>query len=251
MRKIVLIIIIFKLTLTEVFTAPDSTFNRANLLYQNGLYEEAIESYDSLIRLGLGSSALYYNLGNAYFRSNKLGKARLYYEKALKISPGDEDAAANLNYLQNLLVDRIDEVPRFFLSKWFNSVIRSLSSDRWAYLSMLTFIFSLILFSLYLFMRNQSLRKTGFYLSILFFIFCSFSFLFSWKMHRLLKYPDSAIVIDLSVNVKSSPRETGTGLFILHEGAKVWLEDKTGGWQEIRLSDGRKGWVPETTLESI
>jgi len=230
---------------------PDSLYNNANSFYQEGRYEESIELYESVVVAGYESTSLYYNMGNAYFRSNKLGKARLYYEKALKINPDDEDVITNISYLETLLADRFEFVPEIFFKKWMKSVIVSRSSDSWAYISMASFILSIIAFSAYLLFRNILIRKSGFYGSAILLLVSIFSLTASWKQYQLIISPDSAVVTDLSVNVKSAPRETGTGLFILHEGAKVRIEDKTGGWQEIRLSDGRKGWVPEESIEKI
>ncbi|MCB9000063.1 MAG: tetratricopeptide repeat protein [Bacteroidales bacterium] len=251
MKKLFIIISIIALQHIPLKAVSDSLYNEGNRLYQQGLYEESIDKYKSLVDSGYESANLYYNLGNAYFRSNKLGKARLYYEKALKIFPADEDALANNTYLKSLLADRFEEVPMVFYKKWFKSLILSYSSNQWAYLSVFTFLMSVISALVYFFFRRAPVRKAGFYSAAVLLFISVLSFGASWKQYRLIRYPDSAIVIDLSVNVNSSPRETGTGLFILHEGAKVWLEDKAGNWQEIRLSDGRKGWVPEESIEVI
>jgi tetratricopeptide (TPR) repeat protein len=244
--------------LTVLFIAPalvkadiDSLYYAANNFYQEGKYEEAITTYDSIISSGFESATLYFNLGNSFFRSNKLGKARLFYEKAIKLEPEDEDSRANLLYLNELLSDRFEEVPVIFYKTWIKSLVFSLSSDQWAFFSMLTFILAAISLTIYLLMRQRFLRKTGFYSSIAFLILSIFTLNASWKQYKLIQNPETAVVIELSVNVKSAPRETGNGLFILHEGAKVWLEDKIGGWQEIRLSDGRTGWVQEESIEKI
>jgi tetratricopeptide (TPR) repeat protein len=243
--------ILFSLFLCTSLAAQDSLYYKANDLYGEGRYEEAAESYEKLLVAGKESAALYYNLGNSYFRSNKLGKARLYFEKALKLNPGDEDSEANLKYLLELLPDRFDEVPVIFYKKWISSAIAALSSNQWAYISIVTFVLALLAVLSYLFFKNISFRKAGFF-SFLGLIFISMiSFAASWKQYKLIRSPESAIITDLMVNAKSAPHESGTGLFVLHEGAKVYLEDKTGGWQEIRLTDGRKGWVPVESLESI
>jgi hypothetical protein len=251
MRRSIFLIALLIITGVTLTASPDSLYNKANRLYQEGKYESAIEAYDSVIASGFESSTLYYNLGNAFFRSNKLGKARLYYEKALKLNPSDEDAQSNLSYLQGLLADRFEEVPMIFFKKWIKTFVVSFSSDQWAFLSMFSFILSVLAITVYLLFRNIALRKSGFYGSILFFIISISTFVASRKQQHIMIVPDTAVVTELSVNAKSAPRETGTGLFILHEGAKVWLEDNTGGWQEIRLSDGRKGWVPQESIEAI
>ena len=251
MKILVLIASIAVIAFLPVKAEPDSLYFKANKLYQDGKYEEAIEAYESIIREGFESATLYYNLGNANYNSNKLGKARLYYEKALKLNPKDEDARANILYMETLLADRFEEVPVVFYKKWIKLIVFSRSSNQWAYISIVSFFMCVMSASAYLLFRRSSIRKSGFYSAILFLIISLMILSASWKQHQLIRNPDSAVVIDLSVNARSAPRETGTGLFILHEGAKIWLEDKTGGWQEIRLSDGRKGWVPQESIEPI
>jgi tetratricopeptide (TPR) repeat protein len=251
MRMIFFLMTVLFITPALVKADNDSLYYTANKFYQEGKYEEAIATYDSIINAGFESANLYYNLGNSFFRSNKLGKARLYYEKALKLEPADEDSRANLRYLNELLSDRFEEVPVIFYKTWIKSVLLSLSSNQWAYCSMFSFILAVLSIVIYLLLQQRFLRITGFYSSIVFLILSLSTLTASWKQHKLIQNPETAVVTELSVNVKSAPRETGNGLFILHEGAKVWLEDKTGGWQEIRLSDGRTGWVPEESLETI
>jgi len=230
---------------------PDSLYYQANEKYQEGKYEEAIELYQAVISAGYESSILYYNLGNACFRSNKLGISRLYYEKALKLEPYNEDAKGNLAFLENLLVDKFNDMPVFFLRKWTDSLVRLMNSDKWAMISMITFILAFCSFAIYLLLRQILIRKTGFYSGIVFLLISLLSFLFSWQQRKHEVIPESAVVIDYLVNVKSTPRETGTDLFVLHEGTKVWLEDMAADWREIRLSDGRKGWLPSSTIEAI
>ncbi len=251
MRSIVFIIAYLVFAGAQMQAAPDSIFMKANQLYQDGHYEESIELYESVLLGGFESAALYYNLGNACFRSNKLGKARLYYEKSLKLNPTDDDVQANLKFLEGLLADRFEVLPEIFYKKWINSAVASRSADKWAYISVVFFIVSIISIIVYLMLRQILWRKIGFYASIMTLLVSLASLTAAWKQHQDDVNPKTAVVTELSVNVKSAPRETGLGLFVLHEGAKVWLEDNTSGWQEIRLSDGRKGWLPEKSISPV
>jgi tetratricopeptide (TPR) repeat protein len=234
-----------------ISAVPDTLYFAANDRYQEGKYEEAIELYLKIIAEGYESPSLYFNLGNAYFRSNKIGKSRTYYEKALKLDPNNEDVITNLEYLKKILVDKFEDIPELFLKTWIRSLISFRNSDQWALISMISFVFAAFLFSMYLLLRRRSFRKTGFYGGTALLLIAVFAFIFSWKQRNTEVIPSSAVVIDYLVNVKSTPSNTGTDLFVLHEGAKVWLEDKAGEWQEIKLSDGRKGWLPSSSINSI
>jgi len=249
--RVILVAILWTVVTASSYGAPDSLFFEGNKLYEEGNYEEAIEYYDRVMAEGYESPALYYNAGNAYYRSNKLGKARLYYEKALKLDPQDEDIKANLAYLQNFLVDKFNDIPVFFLKRWEQKLFSSLGTNRWAIISMVTFVLTLAAFSLYLLIKRSGVRKAGFFSGLILILVSVMGFFISMKQRKEIISPDEAIVTTVSVNVRSAPRETGTELFILHEGAKVWMEDNAGDWREIRLSDGRKGWLPENSVEVI
>ena len=251
MKKIIPIILISLSSIFSLQGMPDSLYYRANEKFQDGEFENAIELYHQIILSGYESSTLYYNLGNAYFRSNKLGKARLYYEKALKLNPDNEDAKTNLNFMEGLLTDKFNDIPEIFFKKWINALKHLKNSDDWALISMLTFVIGFVLLSIYLLLRNTLIRKYSFFSSIVLIFISLLAFIFSWQQRKDETNPASAIVTEFMVNAKSTPSETGTDLFVLHEGAKVWIEDITGKWQEIRLSDGRKGWVPSESIGEI
>jgi SH3-like domain-containing protein len=74
------------------------------------------------------------------------------------------------------------------------------------------------------------------------------SIAFSLRNKSLVYDSHKAIIINTLVSGKSSPDNSGTDLFVLHDGTKVTIEDKVGEWYEIRLSDGNKGWIPVNSL---
>ncbi|MFW5645151.1 MAG: tetratricopeptide repeat protein [Bacteroidota bacterium] len=230
---------------------PDSLFSVANELYQEEKYEEAIDTYLKIIQEEYESAALYYNLGNAYFHSNKLGKARLFYERAHLLEPSDEDVKANLEHVQSLLTDRFEAVPELFIKRWLNSLIHSFSSNTWLILCLIFFSLFLISASGYIFLSSLRMKKLGFYSGILLFFLSLISFVFATKQYYHQRDPGSAIVMDGSLVVKSAPRQSGKDLFVLHEGTKVWKENEVGEWTEIRISDGRQGWVRVSSIEEV
>lgn len=230
---------------------PDSLFRVANELYQEEKYEEAIDTYLQITDNGYESAALYYNIGNAYFRSNKLGKARLFYERALLLNPSDEDIKANLEHVKTFLTDRFEIVPELFYKRWFNSLVYSFSSNVWLIICLVFFGLFLLFASAYIFLPSVRIKKLGFYAGIMMFFLSLISFVFSTKQYYHQKDPGTAIVMEGSLVVKSAPRESGKDLFILHEGAKVWKESEVGEWTEIRVSDGRQGWVRVSAVEEV
>ena len=244
------LIMLFALTITGAAFAvqADSLFRQANEYYANADYEKAIDLYLKIDSLGYESSELYYNTGNAFFRSNKQGKARLYYERALNLNPSDEDINANLRYNESMLTDRFDEVPVLFFVRWYHSLLNLFSSDLWAYISLSFFILTLGGLFVYVFSGSGFWRRTGFYTGIISLFISLLSLVFAFRQSN---EKDAAIVMSPSLTVKSAPRNSGKDLFVLHEGSKIWVLNELEGWKEIRISDGRKGWIPAGQIEKI
>ncbi len=112
------LILVMSVLLSELLASSDSLFQSANQRYQEGNYEKALEDYRKISESGLESADLYYNMGNAAYRSNSIGYAILYYEKALKMEPAHDDAGNNLEFAARYQVDTFEEVPELFLRIW-------------------------------------------------------------------------------------------------------------------------------------
>jgi tetratricopeptide (TPR) repeat protein len=250
MKRIIFIILVL-ISFSAIAENFQTIIDSANANYTQGNYELAIEKYNHVLDEGYEAAEVYYNLGNAYFRSNKTTKAIINFERALKLNPNDEDIQFNLQLSKQYVVDKIDILPDFFLTKWYRSFVKMFSSDMWAFISMLSFVLGLIFLLLYFLLRHRSFRKFGFWFG-LFFIFISIStFTFSNKQKQLAQAQEEAIVITPTVTVKSSPDRSGTDLFVIHEGLKVTITDELGEWQEIKLTDGSQGWLKVVDLEVI
>jgi len=223
----------------------------ANQKYANGQYEKAIQSYQDVLKSGYVAPALYFNLGNAYYKTNDLPHAILYYERAHRLAPNDDEINFNLNLARSQILDKIDTVPQFFLTRWWHALRGTMKADSWGYLSLATFAIFLLLFGIYLFSRLLTLKKITFWLGSIFFVIAVLSFLMGHKQSELLNTKDQAIIMNPTVTVKSSPDMSGTELFMLHEGTKVSVEDSLGEWREIRISNGNKGWIRESDYALI
>jgi len=251
MKKIV--IIIFSIVAVSSLKAQqaDSLLLNANSLYSQGKYQEAAEFYKEIIESGYESADLYYNLGNAYYKQNVISRAILNYEKALELDPNNEDIKYNLQLANHYVVDQIEELPVFFLTGWIRDFRNIFSSNSWAVISICSFILLLIFVSIYLYNRGYTLKRIAFWFSFLLIIISVVSFVFSYQQKQKILTESTAIVMNPSVTVKSSPDASGTDLFVIHEGTKVWIGDEISGWNEIKLSDGSKGWLRTEDIEAI
>ena len=143
--------------------AVEQVWDAANTAYINSDYHRAIDAYRQLILRGYASDKLYYNLANAYFKVGRYGKAILYYNRALRLAPGDADIRYNLDVANTFTKDKIAVVPEFFLKGWVRSVRMSLGCTAWSVVSLaaLALLFALVL--LYLLAGRLAWRKAGFY----------------------------------------------------------------------------------------
>ena len=240
------------LTHAENTAYLDSLWSKGVQAYTDGRWSECTESLKALESVGVVSPELYYNLGNAYFKSGDYPHAILYYERTLKISPSFEDARINLDFANSLIRDKIDAVPEFVLKSWARKVCYLMPSDFWALISIVLFAAALALFLVFRLGASRGLRRTGFYCSIVALILSASSFgMAQWQRNSYLK-ADGAIVMKPVTSVKSSPsRDSSKDLFVLHEGTKVTVLDTVGEWKNISLSDGRQGWIEESDMEMI
>jgi tetratricopeptide (TPR) repeat protein len=226
-------------------------FNQGVTYFSAGTYKEALQAWTEVYNTGYRSANLCYNIGNAYFKLNNIPQAVLFYERASLLKPADEDINYNLQIARTLTVDRFQEIPELFFVKWYNFVSLVLSSNMWARISVISFILSLLFLSLYIYSSKYRQKVLGFWLAVTFFVLTASSFVFSSRNKYLVYDSHRAIITTPVVSGKSSPDNSGTDLFVLHEGTKVTVEDSVGEWLEIRLSDGNKGWVPLNSLNII
>jgi len=229
----------------------EQLWNDANTAYINGQYAEAVCGYETILGQGMESAKLYLNLGNAYYKQGLIGKAILEYNRALRLSPADEDVRYNLAIAHAYVQDKIDVVPTFFLKRWVLALQSSCSGSGWALWSVLFFAIAIGCVILYLLAEGLSWRKGGFYGAIAALLLFAFSFASASRSKRLALHPHSAIVMSSAAPVKSSPDKGSKDIFVLHEGTQVTVRDSLGDYREIVIADGNKGWIQSSAIEMI
>ncbi len=226
-------------------------WDEGNKAYIDGDYKRAIECYDSIIDRDRYSVKLYYNLANAYFKVGETGRAILYYNKALKLAPSNDDVRYNLTIAEAQTKDKIAVVPEFFLNRWMRGIRNSMSCTAWSVLSLVAFAAVFAFALLFLLSGRIAVRKTGFYgaLAALLAFVITASFAIAERRDMLRR--EQAIVMSSAISVKSSPDRSATDLFVLHEGTKVRIATEIDGWYEIVIADGKKGWTESRNIEQI
>jgi len=250
MKAIVVLLICY--TAVPLFAdESEHYFTQGNEFYKQGEFERAIEQYQKVISLGYESGALYFNLGNAYYRTGQIGLARLYYEKAARFLKNDEALRQNLGLVKMRLVDQIDVPPRLFLVEWWHAFLNvfSLSLLSWLTAGLLWLFLALLAIRIYLSSRGRNHRLRGF-TAVLLSVLVLFVFILAHKIY-LFESEHYGIILRPTVTVHASPNPSGTEVFVLHEGTKVKVLRRTGDWLEIRLADGKTGWLQKKVMEEI
>lgn len=214
-------------------------------------YAAAIQIYEALLINGEAAD-VYYNLGNSYYKVGEIARAVLNYERALLLQPGNTDIRANLEVARSKTIDKVEPIPEIFFISWIKSLINSMSVDAWAKWGIVSFVLFIVALYLFVFSKRILWKKIGFISGIIFLIIVICSNLFASEQKERLLNRDDAIIMSPSVTVRSTPSESGTSLFILHEGHKVNIKDNSmREWKEIHLEDGKVGWVPSAAIEII
>lgn len=235
---------------TLCIAQPEKDFDKANIAYRNGDYIAAAELYEKILESGKHSVDVYFNLGNAYFKLEKLGPSVYYYEKGLQLDANNKSIQNNLLYAQQATIDEIIPLTENKLDRLSESIIQSLSANTWAILAILTSILATSLFLMYYFTRRPSLKRIWFMASMLFVIGIFFTVLMSY-MGMKLDDTNFAIVWEKEIEVRDGPTSNSSHIYYLHEGTKVSITYEEDNWARIELADGNEGWVEKQKIKKL
>ncbi|MGH9460322.1 MAG: tetratricopeptide repeat protein [Vicinamibacteria bacterium] len=231
--------------------SPQEVFQRGEELYREGRYQQAVEQYEALLAQGIEDGAIYYNLGNAYFKSGRLGPAILNYERALRAMPGDEDTEANLAFANELIVDVVQRPPMPSYVAWAVDLYHALDPDLCAALLSLSFVLGGIATSILILGIWPRFRTPAIYTLV---AVGAVTFLSATVLTAKVYSSgesEAAIALAQSIEVRSGPGEANPQLAEIHEGLKVSVLGGREGWLQVRLPNGLTGWVQETDVAIV
>ncbi len=229
----------------------DLLFKKATELYNSGAYDEAIEHYKQILSNGEHSAALYYNLGNCYYKLNQIAPSIYNYEKALLLDPGDKEIRNNLAFAQQMTIDAIEPLPESGLARIYNSFIGVLSFDQWAYMAVVFVILFVLGYLAYYFLKYSSQKRVAFISSMFSLILGALFIAFAFVQREEYDAEQPAIVFATECLVKSEPNNRSTEVFLLHEGTKVQVIEGLEEYNRIELADGKTGWVLEEDIRLL
>ncbi|MDD2797025.1 MAG: tetratricopeptide repeat protein [Bacteroidales bacterium] len=248
MKKIILFISIIAAAFTV--TAQDLQ-KQATEAYTKGHYAKAAELFETILKEKGESANLYYNLGNAYYKSDRVADAILNYEKALLLAPGDDDIRVNLEIAKQKTVDKITPVGTFLLTDWIHTIHMQMSSNGWAKSAIVLFLLFIVALFVYFFSGRVWMKKISFFGGIFVLLLSFFANYSAYSQKQALAEQSHAIIFSESVVAKSTPDDSGTDLFLMHQGAKVELKDSVDKWSQVALEDGNVGWIQNDTYKVI
>ena len=238
-----------------------SLADQANAAYQRDDFNGALSLYEQAAKEDGTSSLLYYNMGNTHYRLGNMGKAVLYYERALLLDPSNDDARTNLEFVNDKLQLKIDRGSSF-VSDTIGGFVRSIASDTWAQLGIASFILLLVAVLVYIFAEAVILRKIGFFGGGVLLLVSIVSNICAFYTHSIAVNKNYAIVTIPSATLSTSPRvpkDKSEEAFMLSEGTKVEIVDSVQGavdgevimWLDVKADDQHRAWIRSTDVEHI
>ncbi|WP_428741484.1 tetratricopeptide repeat protein [Tenacibaculum sp.] len=250
MRTLAILLFLFVSTITLAQNTND-LFSNANSLYKEGKYEEAIKLYEQIEDGNAISSELYFNLGNCYYKLNKVAPSIYNYEKALQLNPLNEDAENNLILAKRLTLDRIEALPKSIFQKFNENYLQKFTYNTWGVITIVLSFITSILFLLFYFSDASNKKRMYFTSSIISFLLLAVSLVISYTQYSQSKNTIEAIIFAEEISVNNEPTSSSSEVFTLHEGTKVNVLDSVDNWKKIKLSDGKIGWVPSENLKEL
>lgn len=249
------------LSITAVVSYALPTAEQADSAYNKESYRDAIKLYSEAIASDGATSDLYYNIGNAYYRDNQLGKAVVSYERALAINPSNQEARINLDFVKT----RIEDAPEDDSSFLYNlhlKVVSLITPNAWAVLALLSFIMLIGAVALYIFSSDVTLRKVGFFSAIVFCFIFGYIFAISYQTANAGRNHNEAVVIVPTTTLSSAPRSSRNEkekVVPIHEGTKVLIIDSlstpddlhVGRWYDVKINNSSRGWLNAADVERI
>ena len=240
--KHILLLLVFLLSFSIKGFSND-LLQKAEKAYDTKKYKEAIESYEKLVSDGFKSYQLYFNLGNAYYRNNELGKAIYYYELARKVNPNDDDVRINLGIASAKTVDKIDSKENFFISAVKTNLLSSFTTNIWAWFTVIALTVACLLFFIFVNSTTLIIKRFSFLLACLLVVTFFATYFLGYSALKAKVENKFAIITSKEVKIMNEPTPTANSKFSLHEGTKIRVVENNGSWLLIKLDNGNEGWL--------
>ena len=230
---------------TEAMTA-------SNELYEAGRYAESAQIYEQIVDQGFRDSALYYNLGNAYFKQGDLGRAILNYVRAKKLAPRDADVRANLEVARGQTIDLFGPDGQTLLVRFVATAQSRLTTDELAVATLALWFLLALPLAMVVFGKPGSLRRAASYAAVVLGLVLVVGVISLSGRVYAVRTRHGVVVVTEVVDVVSGPGTQYVTEFTLHAGTEARLIERRGSWVRLALSaGGLQGWAPANAVEEV
>jgi tetratricopeptide (TPR) repeat protein len=250
MRRLAYILLLLLITGYTAFAADSynaAWWKKANGYYSSKQYDSALFYFEKIAALSPRDAVVYYNLGNTYYRLNQIGPAVLNYERALKIKPSYKEAADNLVVAQSRIPNRIAGMNEIFFVRWWQGLTSGNNATVWALLSLLLFV---LLVGLLLAKRFRKAERVPSQVTPFIAVAWLLVLFISVVAAANRQNTDTAVVMQNDAQLLSEP-EKGKIQSLVPEGTTVKCEAEIGAWVQVKLPDGREGYIRKEDMSKI
>ena len=251
MKNRIILFLLFLISFANASESIDTTFKKANDLYNKGDYEQALQSFESIVNQGNASADLYFNIGNCYYKLGKVAPSIYNYEKALLLNPDDEAIQTNLSFAQKMAIDDIKVLPEVGFKKMVKEFTSTFHYDTWAWIAVSIAFLSLLSFLGYYFGNTVLLKRTFFSLFLLFLVGIGVTVFSAFLQKNFDANYNPAIVFAEATTLKAEPKNSSEDVVTLHEGTKVFVLEELGNWKQVELTDKTKAWIDKEAIKEV
>jgi len=249
MNRILLLLLLLSTTTQTYASVPyNQWWEKANHLYENKSYDSAVFYYEKLTAQHPENALIYFNLGNSYYRMNEIGNAVLNYERALKIRPGFKEAQDNLELTQSRIPNRIQSSQDIFFIGWWKSLTSVRMAEVWALITLVLFLVTLAIFVLRRWNRSPGWMRPQVTLATS--LLCICALFLAYVSAKRKTTHNHAVVMEQNAamreNIKSTKAQT-----LIPEGTVLKIESEDANWAQVKLPNGRNGWIEKSALARI
>lgn len=246
MKKILILLVLASQALWA-----QAGFEKGNELYRKGDFQGAADAYEAVVNSKKESAELYFNLGNAYYKLNRVAPSIYNYEKALLLNPTDTEISNNLKFAQKLQIDDVKETPKVGFRKMIEDFTSQVHYNTWAKFAVGGAFAVLLLFVGYYFSGTTLVKRIFFvsmFVALVFIALSLFAAIFEKSAYNSER---PAIVFAGVASVKAEPQKTAQDAFTLHEGTKVYVLESLDNWKKVELLDGNQGWIDQSAIREL
>ena len=250
MRIRLLLLPAIVMCLVSVGSAADlgRNFEQGNKHYADGAYKQAIDEYEQILKAGYQSSAVFYNLGNAYFRDGQLGMAIMNYVRAQRLAPRDDDIKTNLEFARQFAIDKIEVTEETIILEYINRIFDGFTINEITWLAAICYLLTIAIILVRYIYRVYRIPTPVFVVVVA--AFALTVVLTGVKLDRDV-LTRKGVVVAQQVEVKSGPGEDLSSKFTAHAGLIFNIDGEEEGYFRVNFENRLTGWIPKSATEEI